>query len=86
AQKIKVVSSSLNQGGNSTWGQAVTRFGATGGLIVNSAGNNAAANPADAAAIDASNVNAIIFVGALSPNIQAYTIESYSNRAGTMKD
>ena len=86
AQKIKIVSSSLNQGGSATWGEAVTRFGATGGLIVNSAGNSAAANPADAAAIDASNVNAIIFVGALSPNIQAYTIESYSNRAGTMKD
>ncbi len=86
AQKIKIVSSSLNQGGSTTWGQAVTRFGATGGLIVNSAGNSAAANPADAAAINASNVNAIIFVGALSANIQAYTLESYSNRAGTMKD
>lgn len=82
---IKVLSSSL-VGGGVLWKGAVTRYGATGGLLVNSSGNSGGADPVDAAWVDAGNRNAVIFVGALSPNIQAYQLESYSNKAGSMKD
>jgi len=85
-KNIKVLSSSLNNGGSQYWGDAVTRYGATGGLIVNSAGNSSGANPNDAAAINATNRNAVIFVGAVGPYLQTYQLESYSNKAGSMKD
>jgi hypothetical protein len=83
---IKLVNSSLSSGTSQVYADTLTRFGATGGLIINSAGNNGAASPNDAGSINDSNRNAVIFVGALAANINAYAMESYSNRAGTMMD
>ena len=85
-KKIKVINSSLNNGGSELWGQAVTRYAATGGLLVNSAGNESGTDPTDAAAINGTNRNAVIFVGAIGPFLMTYQLESYSNKAGTMKD
>lgn len=85
-QGIKILNSSLSTGGNAVWGSAVTRFAATGGLIVKSAGNDAGASPDDAPAINDSNRGAILFVGALAPYVNAYQLETYSDRAGTMMD
>lgn len=85
-KSIKVVNKSLSNDGNAFWSAAVTRFAATGGLLVNSAGNSSEANPNDAPGINSGNAKAILFVGALSPNIQDYALEEYSNRAGSMKD
>jgi hypothetical protein len=83
--RLKVVSSSL-VGGSAQWSAAVAKLGATDGLLVNSAGNDGSPNPYNAQWIDATNRNAILFVGALSPALQVYEIEAYSNRAGIMKD
>lgn len=83
--KMKIVSSSL-VGGSPQWAAAVTKLGATGGLLVNSAGNFGSTDPYDAQWINATNRNSILFVGALSPALQTYAIEAYSNRAGSMKD
>lgn len=82
---IRVVSSSL-VGGSPGWTAATERLAATGGLLVNSAGNFGGADPYNAQWITADNRTAVLFVGALSPALNAYAIESYSNRAGTMKD
>lgn len=82
---IKIVSSSL-VGGSPGWTAATTRLGATGGLLVNSAGNFGSANPYNAEWITADNRKAVLFVVALSPALNFYEIEAYSNRAGTMKD
>lgn len=86
SKAIKLVNVSLSSGGSSYWGDAVARFARTGGLVVNSAGNSSGSDPIDAPAITTANRNAILFVGALSPNINAYQLEPYSNRAGVMKD
>lgn len=86
AQGIKIVNSSLTNFGNRAWHDALTRFATTGGLVVSAAGNTGSASPSDAAAIDDSNVNAVVFVGALAPNLNAYQLETYSSRAGTMMD
>lgn len=83
---IKLINSSLSSGASQVYADAMTRYGATGGLIVNSAGNSSGADPKDAGSINASNRNAVIFVGALSPGITAYSMESYSNLAGSLKD
>nr|WP_208404204.1 S8 family serine peptidase [Sphingomonas insulae] len=82
---IKIVSSSL-VGGSANWTAATTRLGATGGLLVNSAGNFGAANPYNAEWVNDENRKAVLFVVALSPALNSYQIESYSNKAGTMKD
>ncbi|WP_260597119.1 S8 family peptidase [Sphingomonas endolithica] len=87
AKRIKLVNSSLSSSGTSQfYADAMARFGSTGGLIVNAAGNSGGTSPSDAGLINPSNRNAILFVGSLSPNSNAYTLESYSNRAGTMAD
>lgn len=84
---IKIINSSLASDGLSPgFRDAVTRCGATGGLLVNGAGNNGGANPMDAQNVNDANRDTWLFVGALSPSIQSYTIATYSNRAGTMAD
>ena len=82
---IKIVSSSL-VGGSASWTAATERLAATGGLLVNSTGNSGAADPHNSQWITAGNHKAVLFVGALSPALNAYEIEAYSNRAGSMKD
>ncbi|RSU68441.1 peptidase S8 and S53, subtilisin, kexin,sedolisin [Sphingomonas sp. S-NIH.Pt1_0416] len=82
---IKIVSSSL-VGGSASWTAATERLAATGGLLVNSTGNYGAADPHNSQWITADNRQALLFVGALSPALNAYEIEAYSNRAGSMKD
>ena len=82
---IKIVSSSL-VGGSASWTAATERLAATGGLLVNSTGNYGAADPHNSQWISADNRQALLFVGALSPALNAYEIEAYSNRAGSMKD
>jgi len=83
---FKIINSSLSSGGAAAWGEAVARFGKTGGLVINSAGNSSGDSPADAAAINDSNRNAVLFVVALSPAIANYQVESYSNKAGALMD
>jgi len=82
---IRIVSSSL-VGGGQNWKAATTRLAAGGGLLVNSAGNFGSSDPFDAQWIDDGNRKAVIFVGALSPALNSYQIETYSNKAGSMKD
>ncbi|WP_294203142.1 S8 family serine peptidase [uncultured Sphingomonas sp.] len=82
---IKIVSSSL-VGGSASWTAATERLAATGGLLVNSTGNYGAADPHNSQWITADNRKGVLFVGALSPALNAYEIEAYSNRAGSMKD
>ena len=82
---IKIVSSSL-VGGSAGWTSATVRLAATGGLLVNSTGNFGGADPYNAQWITADNRKAVLFVGALSPALNQYAIEAYSNKAGTMKD
>jgi hypothetical protein len=82
---IKIVSSSL-VGGSASWTAATERLAATSGLLVNSTGNYGAPDPHNSQWITAGNRNAVLFVGALSPALNAYEIEAYSNRAGSMKD
>lgn len=84
---IKVINSSLASDGLSPgFRDAVTRYGVTGGLLVNGAGNSGGANPMDALNVNDANRDTWLFVGALSSSIQSYTIATYSNRAGTMAD
>lgn len=82
---LKLVSSSL-VGGSPDWTAATTRLGATGGLLINSAGNFGGADPYNAQWINADNRNSVLFVVALSPALNFYQLESYSNKAGSMKD
>ncbi|MEZ0495118.1 S8 family serine peptidase [Sphingomonas sp. IW22] len=85
-QRIKIVNHSLSSGGDPAWSAPVARYGATGGLIVSSAGNSSGSAPADYPAINDSNRNAVLFVGALSPAQTSYQLATYSNRAGEAMD
>lgn len=85
---IKVVNRSLaSQGFNVGLRNAVTRYSATGGLLVNAAGNSGGDNPIDAVNVDATNRDAWLFVVALDPQVQsAYALAAYSNKAGNVAD
>lgn len=85
---IKVVNRSLaSQGFNVSLRNAVTHYSATGGLLVNAAGNSGGDNPVDAVNVDATNRNAWLFVVALDPQVQSsYALAAYSNKAGSMAD
>lgn len=86
AQGIKVINSSLTNRASAAWGNAVTRYAATGGLVVTAAGNTSADAPTDAPAVTDANRRALLFVGALDPSTTTYTLASYSARAGSMMD
>lgn len=83
---------SITNGSFSIWGDvkpyedALTAYVATGGLFVNSAGNQSEANPSNAPWITDANKKGVIVVGALSINSTEYQLDSYSNKAGTLKD
>lgn len=85
---IKVVNRSLaSQGFNVNLRNAMTQYRNAGGLMVNAAGNSGGANPIDAVNVDAGNRAGWLFVVALDPDVQsAYTLASYSNKAGSMAD
>lgn len=85
--KIKLVNLSLTSGNATAAMQnAVARFGGTGGLVINSAGNNGGANPDEAGNVTAANKDYWLFVGALNGALTSYTIATYSNMAGSMAD
>lgn len=85
---IKVINRSLaSQGFNVNLRNAMTQYRNAGGLLVNAAGNSGGANPIDAVNVDAGNRAGWLFVVALDPDAQAaYTLASYSNKAGNMAD
>ena len=88
AAGIKVINRSLaSQGFNVGLRNAAGRYGASGGLIVNAAGNQSGTDPADAVNVDAINRDAWLFVVALDTPVQSsYALASYSNKAGSMAD
>ena len=65
---------------------AIANYGATGGLVVNSAGNSAAAAPPEAQFLSSAALKAYLFVGAVDVSDTGVTIASYSNRAGSVAD
>ena len=85
---IKIVNRSLtSQGFNVSVRNAAGQYRASGGLLVNSAGNQSAADPTDAINVDAANRDAWLFVVALDPSAaSSYALASYSNKAGSMAD
>jgi hypothetical protein len=82
---IKVINRSLVSNGAGL-ADAVTRYGATGGLLVNAAGNSAQSNPTDTFNVNTANRSTWLFVVALNPDLKSYTLASYSNQAGSMAD
>ncbi len=86
ATGLRLVNISLSSGANPVFGEAVSRYAQTGGLLILAAGNEGQSEPTDAAAIGAEARNAVLFVVALAPSMFNYGIEPYSNRAGSMAD
>lgn len=88
ANGIKILNRSLtSQGFNVDLRNAVARFGKSGGILINAAGNQGAAAPADSVNVDATQQDAWIFVVALdSSNQTAYSLAGYSNKAGNMAE
>lgn len=59
----------------------------SGGIVINSAGNNAADNPSNYLDLTEVTRDGLIFVGAISPGRgTGYEIASYSNRCGVVMD
>ena len=65
---------------------AVAAFGESGGILINSAGNDGEAAPGDAPNVTDANRSAWIFVGNLVPDGTSYMLSDRSNRAGAMAD
>jgi len=86
ANGLSLVNISLSSGANPIFGEAVSRYAQTGGLLILAAGNQGQPEPTDAAAIAAEARNAVLFVVALAPSIYSYAIEPYSNLAGSMAE
>lgn len=64
------------------WTQLVAGYTATGGLFVNSAGNESRANADGYLDLDSSNRDGWLFVVALDDNETSYQLASYSNQCG----
>lgn len=90
AQKgIKIVSQSINVTSSFMDARQITaiaNYGATGGLVINSAGNAGTAAPAEASMLSSAALRAYLFVGAVDVGDSGVTIASYSNRAGSVAD
>jgi hypothetical protein len=86
ANGIKVVNASIAKVdadvGSDAWKRMVARYTATGGLFVNSAGNEGRANADGYLDLDDSNRAGWLFVVALDGNETSYQLASYSNRCG----
>lgn len=65
------------------WSQMVAQYQSTGGLFVNSAGNNSAANAAGYLDLDSSNDQSWLFVVAADNNGSTYELADYSNQCGS---
>lgn len=85
-QGIKLLNISLTSGTGAAYRDALTNYGNTGGLAVLSAGNTGEPNPNDAGAITSSNRDAVLFVVALSGDLNTYRLAGFSNQAGSMMD
>jgi hypothetical protein len=84
---LQLINRSISGSGASTLMQSlVTDFGRNGGLLINSAGNDRAANPNEAFNVTDANRNTWLFVVALNPSGNGYALASYSNQCGTMMD
>lgn len=87
ANRIKVVNASLAkldaEVPDRAWSRMVADYAATGGLFVNSAGNESGANADGYLDLDASNREGWLFVVALDDNETSYQLAGYSNRCGT---
>ena len=74
-----------------TWQTAVEEYAATGGLIINSTGNDTtvttvAGDPVEAVNVTDANRDAWLFVTSLNPNGTSYEIAPYANHCGSMMD
>lgn len=86
-EKLKIVNMSLaTSTADSGTVAAMNSLAATGGLVINSAGNSGGAQPEEAANVTDANRKAWLFVGALEPNGTGYQLASYSNKAGALAD
>lgn len=83
---LQVINRSLASNGTASppWQEAMTEYGRTGGLVISSAGNDAAASPSDHIDVTAENEKAWLFVAALETNQTEYKLAAYSNACGTM--
>ncbi|WP_380876180.1 hypothetical protein ACFB49_07650 [Sphingomonas sp. DBB INV C78] len=85
ARGIKVVNRSLAGGDFPEFAAAAERYAGTGGLLVNSAGNDGEPEPTEAPNLTAANRASWIIVGAIGSG-GTPTIADYSNRAGSAAD
>ncbi|WP_121119879.1 S8 family peptidase [Croceibacterium ferulae] len=66
---------------------AIAYLARSGGIVINSAGNNAADNPSNYLDLTEATRDGLLFVGAISPGRgTGYEIASYSNRCGVVMD
>ncbi|WP_238539017.1 S8 family peptidase [Novosphingobium sp. AP12] len=84
---IKVINASFAkvdaEVADAAWTRMIAGYAATGGLFVNSAGNETGANADGYLDLDASNRDGWLFVVALDDNETSYQLASYSNQCGT---
>jgi len=66
--------------------RAVRDYMRKGGLVINAAGNSGAANPANAIDMTADNREGWLFVTAIDPTGQGYSLASYANACGIAMD
>ncbi|HUD30626.1 MAG TPA: S8 family peptidase [Novosphingobium sp.] len=88
ANGIKVVNASVAkldaEVPDPAWTRMVADYAATGGLFVNSAGNESGANADGYLDLDASNRDGWLFVVAIDDTETSYQLTSYSNRCGAV--
>ena len=84
---IKVINASVAKLDAQTpspgWSQAVANYQKTGGLFVNAAGNESAANAVGYLDLNSSNAQSWLFVVALEGTQTSYQLASYSNQCGS---
>jgi hypothetical protein len=88
AKGIKVVNASLakvdSTQASAVWSDMVTRYTASGGLFVNSAGNDREANAKGYLDLNASNRDGWLFVTAVEETDDGVALAEYANRCGTV--
>lgn len=87
SENIKVLNASLSRidatVSNPSTVTALSEYREFGGILIQSAGNNAAANPQNILDLTPDTATALLFVVAIEPNGRTFDIASYSNRCGT---
>ena len=83
---LQIINRSLASNGTASppWQEAMTEYGRTGGLVISSAGNDAAASPTSHIDVTAENEKAWLFVAALETNQTEYKLTAYSTACGTV--